>query len=127
MGVKVLCCAPAQAGRRSGKQQGAGRASWAHAGTRARPRRTLQFSSAAVQRCTYGCRQIARVAAVPHRAGSRMMASGLRSAPELAGVSCQLAVALRGADTRPTNLRRQGRREGNRSAVRLARRWLGGA
>ncbi len=37
------------------------------------------------------------------------MASGLRSAPELEGVSCQLAVALRGADARPTNLQHEGR------------------
>lgn len=40
-----------------------------------------------------------------------MMASGLRSAPELEGVSCQLAVALRGADARPTNLQKEDVRE----------------
>lgn len=56
-----------------------------------------------------------------------MMASGLRSAPELAGVSCQLAVALRGADARPTNLRRQGRGEGKHGTVGPASGWLGGA
>lgn len=41
---------------------------------------------------------------VSHLAGSRMMASGLRSPPPPpAGASCQLAVCARGAAARPTN------------------------
>lgn len=38
----------------------------------------------------------------PHLAGSRMMASGLRSTPLLVGASCHEAVATRGAAARPT-------------------------